>query len=242
MSRLQIQRNPLVFKTMATILNEEIISEMAKAGVIYGHKKSKTHPQMRPYIAGTRNEIEFIDPAATLSSLQKAIEFLKEKIRAGGLVLLVGTSPAAKNAIEEFAREFKFPYVTTRWLGGTLTNFKVLNDRKIYYETLKVRKEKGELAKYTKKEQLKFNKEIAKLSRNFDGLANLSKIPDVLFIVDIDEQRTAVREARRMHIPIVALVDTDDNVSLVDYPIFANDHAKSSIEWAIGKITAGIKE
>ena len=227
---------------MPTVLNEETISEMAKAGVVYGHKKSRTHPKMRPYIAGTRNEIEFIDPEATLNALQKATEFLKEKIKAGGLVLLVGTISAAKNAIEEFAHELKFPYVTTRWLGGTLTNFKVLNDRKTYYETLKTRREKGELVKYTKKEQLEFSKEIAKLSKNFDGLANLSRVPDALLVVDIDEHGTAIREARKMRIPIVALVDTDDDVSLVDYPIFANDHAKSSIEWVVGKIKEGIKD
>ncbi|MEK9194304.1 MAG: 30S ribosomal protein S2, partial [Patescibacteria group bacterium] len=223
------------------------IEEMAKAGVIYGHKRSKTHPQMKPYIAGQKNEFELIDPQATQDALAKAIEFLKEKVKIGGsvekgLMLLVGTLPAAKTLIGDFAREFKFPYVTNRWLGGTLTNFKVINDRRVYYENLKNQKEKGLLSKYTKKEQLEFSREIDKLSQNFEGLHELTKIPDAIFVVDIKEHETAVREAKRTNVPIVAIVDTDDEVTQVEYPIFANDHARSSIEWVIEKIKAGVKQ
>lgn len=220
----------------ATTLNEELIKEMANAGVIYGHKRTKTHPRMKPYIGGARNEIEFIEPEASFSSLEKAVEFMKEKLRGGGLALLLGTAPAAKNAILAFADEFKYPYVVRRWLGGTLTNFKVINQRLNYYLDLRAKKESGELIKYTKKEQHLFTEKINKLSQFFEGLINLKRLPDILFIVDVEAHATAVREARRLKIPIVAILDTDDDPALVDYPIFANDHAKLSIEWVVEKI------
>lgn len=214
---------------------------MAQAGVIYGHKKSKTHPRMKPFIAGNRNEIELLDPEAVFNGLTKAIDFLRGKTKIGGMVLLVGTMPAAKSAILSFANDFKFPYVITRWLGGTLTNFAVLNKRKQYYNDLKVKKESGALAKYTKKEQLEFSNEIGKLSKFFDGLENLTRLPDAIFIVDVKEHATAFREARKMNIPIVAMLDTDDDTDHVNYPIFANDQAKTSIEWILNKIKEGIR-
>ncbi|KKU90803.1 MAG: 30S ribosomal protein S2 [Candidatus Jorgensenbacteria bacterium GW2011_GWA1_48_11] len=214
---------------------------MVKAGVIYGHKKSKTHPRMRPFIAGNRNEIELLDPEAIFGGLAKAILFLKEKVKAGGSVLLVGTNPAAKSSVLSFAQGFKLPYVVTRWLGGTLTNFAVLNKRKQYYNDLKVKKESGALAKYTKKEQLEFSNEITKLAKFFDGLENLARLPDAIFIVDIKEHETAFREAKKTNVPVVAILDTDDDTDDVAYPIFANDHSKSSIEWVMEKIKEGIK-
>jgi len=224
------------------IITDELIKEMANLGVIFGHKKSKTHPRMRPYIGLSRNEIEILDPQATLTSLAKAIEFMKEKIKSGGLIISVGTLPAMREAIKEFSVKFNLPYVTTRWLGGTLTNFKVIGQRLAYYQDLKAKKESGELGKYTKKEQLKFNEQIKKLSQVFDGLINLKRLPDAVFVVDIDEHDTAVREARRLNIPVIAVIDSDDDPELVDYPVFASDHTKSSIEWIMAKIKEGIEE
>jgi small subunit ribosomal protein S2 len=226
---------------MSVILDQKVIEEMVKAGVVYGHKKSKTHPLMRPFIADRRNELELIDPAATLAAIDKAVAFMREKVKSGGLILLVGTLPAARSAIKSFAEEFHFPYVINRWLGGTLTNFDVINKRRLYYENLKSQEEKGELAKYTKKEQLMFGREIKKLAENFEGLKNFTRLPDILFVVDAKEGATAVREANKLKIPIVAIVDTDDDVSQVQYPIFANDHAKSSIEWVINRIKENLK-
>lgn len=219
-----------------TVLNEDLIKEMSNLGVFYGHKHTKTNPRMRPFIGAAKNEIEFIEPEATLKSLDEAIAFMKEKVENGGLPLLVGTMPAAKDAVSDLAKEFNWPYVINRWLGGTLTNFKVINQRLAYYQELKANKESGELGKYTKKEQHLFTEKIDKLARFFDGLANLNKLPDFLFIVDTELHHTAVREARRLKIPIVAILDTDDDPALVDYPIFANDHAKSSIDWVINRI------
>lgn len=222
--------------------NNDTVLEMVKAGVLFGHKKTKTHPRMKPYIGGRRNEIEFLDPEITEKSLNIAAEFLKQTVKASGLILFVGTRPAAKASIQSFAEALKAPYVTFRWLGGILTNFKVLNQRSTYYQDLKVKHEKGELSKYTKKEQLDFSKEVSKLSRIFDGLQALTRLPDALFVVDIEEHKTAVREAQRMHIPVVALIDTNDDPAGVEYPIFANDHTKASIEWVIEAVKKKIEE
>ncbi len=222
-------------------LNETVIAEMAKVGVMYGHKKSKTHPRMKPYIVGNRNEIELIDPEATLLGLEKAIEFLKEKIQKNGIILVVGSAPAARETVLSFAGTFNLPYVVNRWLGGTLTNFQAIEKRVQYYQGLRVKQERGELSKYTKKEQSKFNEEIGKMSESFDGLLKLNRLPDAILVVDIAAHETAVREGKKLKIPIVAILDTDDNLDLVEYPILANDHAKMSIEWIFAKLQEGIK-
>ncbi len=222
--------------------NTDAVLEMVKAGVLFGHKKTKTHPRMKPYIGGRRNEIELLDPEVTEKSLNIAAEFLKQIVKGNGLILFVGTRPAAKTSIQSFADAFKAPFVTFRWLGGILTNFKILNQRSVYYQDLKAKHEKGELSKYTKKEQLDFAKEVSKLSRIFNGLQPLTRLPDALFIIDIEEHATAVREAQRMHIPVVALIDTNDDPLGVEYPIFANDHTKASIEWVIEALKKKIEE
>ncbi len=222
-------------------LNDELIKEMAGAGVLHGHKRTKTNPKMKPFIALTRNEIEMLDPEATISSLEKATAALNEKIKSGGLILVLGTMPAAKESVLKFAETFNFPFVVNRWLGGTLTNFKVISNRCIQYQELKSQKEKNELAKYTKKEQHRLSEKINKLSRNFEGLIKLGKVPDALFLVDPEVHDTAVREAIRIKIPIIAVLDSNDDPSQIDYPIFANDHAKSSIDWIFARILAGLK-
>ena len=222
-------------------INNDLLQEMAKAGIFYGHKKTKTHPRMKPYIGGRRNEIELLDPETVLDSLDKAGKFLKEKLMPGGLVFLVGTKPAAKDSVKALADELKMPYVIFRWLGGTLTNFKAINQRSTYYQDMKGKLERVELSKYTKKEQLDFAKENQKMSRSFEGLALLNRLPDALLVVDPGENKTAVAEARKMKIPVIVIMDTNDDPVLMEYPIFANDHTKSSIDWIFGKIREAIK-
>ncbi len=216
--------------------------EMAQSGIFYGHKKTKTHPKMKDFIGGRRNEIELLDPEAMVRSFNKAVDFLKEKVQNGGLILFVATQPAAKELMRTMAEEWRMPFVDFRWLGGTLTNFGVMKKRIDYYETLKVKKESGELAKYTKKEQVQFSKEIGKLSRNFYGLKNLTRLPDVVFVVDSVIHKTAVAEANKLHVPVVAVIDTDDDPDLVQYPILANDHARASVESILSLIKEEIKE
>lgn len=218
------------------------IEEAVRAGVMYGHKKSRTNSRMRPFIVGNRNEIELLDVEATLTTLEKAIGYLQDVIRVGGIGLLVSLKPAGQEAIERFSNEFNFPRVTSRWLGGTLTNFSVIRKRIDHYQNLRIQKERGELGKYTKKEQGRIEKELQKMADNFNGLINLKRLPDFVFIVDPSEHQTAVREARRMKIPIVAVIDTDDNPDEINYPIIANDHAKVSIDWLVDKIVEELKK
>jgi small subunit ribosomal protein S2 len=226
---------------MLDIDNKEKVIEMAQNGIFYGHKKTKTHPEMKKYIAGRRNEIELLDPQYSISSFNAALQKLKSIFEKGGIVLFVGVQPSAKEIIKSTAEELNCPYVDFRWLGGTLTNFPVIRKRVEYYEDLEKKQASGELSKYTKKEQLDFAKEIDKLKRKFNGLRKLTRIPDAIFVVDGVFHKTSVNEAKKMNIPVFGIIDSDDNPELFDYPIFANDHSKASIVWILKNLVAGLK-
>ena len=218
------------------------LAEMIKAGVHLGHAKSKTHPSMKTYVFGVRNNIALLDLVKTKEGLVRAVNFIKDLVARGGLILLVGTRPAARKIILEVAEKTNMPYFVERWIGGTLTNFKFISKRVEYMEGLERAKAAGEFAKYTKKEQLKKDEEILKLNRNFHGLRNLKRLPDALFIVDITQDDLAVREAKRMKIPVAALLDTNSNIDLVDYPIPANDDALPAVRYMISRIGEAIEE
>ncbi|MEK7146952.1 MAG: 30S ribosomal protein S2 [Patescibacteria group bacterium] len=222
--------------------NDSILVEMMQAGVHYGHKKSKTNPKMKPYIFGVRSDIELIDLNATLEALDKAVNFLKEIKAKGGMILLVAVQPAARETILRLAEKFNYPYVINRWLGGTLTNFKVIRKRTEYFQQLKKDKEAGTLDKYTKKERLKISENIDKMKILFSGLEALTRLPDAVVVVDINLHDTAVREVRRLKIPVVALVHTDADPTQINYPIPANDNAKSSIDWILKRIESEIEK
>lgn len=220
----------------------ELIKEMMKAGLMYGHKSSKTHPKFKPYVCAVRNGIEIIDLSQTIPALETAVAFLKTKIKNkenGGVVLAVATHPAAKGIIEEFAKKFNFARIGERWIGGLLTNFKAVSGRIEYFKKVQSDLEKGNFEKYTKKERLLINRNIERMRKMFGGLENLTKLPEAIFMIDSSTKghMTAIREAKRMKIPIVAVIDSDDNPDLVDYPIPANDHARTSIEWIMHRIS-----
>jgi small subunit ribosomal protein S2 len=221
--------------------NDTLIKEIVREGIVFGHKRSKTHPKMKPYIGGMKNEIELMNPEQCLESLEKAASFLKEKKAVGGMFLMVATRPAAKRAIEAFAAEFGFPHVTNRWLGGTLTNYAMIGKRISHYEDLKDKSAKGAFEKYTKKEQRGFMDEIEKMKQNFEGLRLLKKLPDVLFFIDANAHEPAIREAQRLKIPTVGIVDTNDDPTGITYPIFANDHSVKSVEWVLSQLSERIK-
>jgi len=218
-----------------------VLDEMAKTGLLYGRKKSKTHPRMKRYIYGTRNTIEIFDLSKVLAAAEKAQEFLKECVKKGGLALVVGTHPAAKSLIKDFATKFNFPYVAERWLGGTLTNFKTLSGRIAYYLKLKKDREAGTFEKYTKKERLDIDREIEKLTINFSGLENLKKPADALIVIDTNIHDTAIREAKRLGIPVIALINSDADPENITYPIPCNTNAKSAIEWVFKKFEIAIE-
>ena len=218
------------------------IEDMLKAGVHLGHAKSKNHPAMQPYIFGVRNTISLIDLTRTKEKLYEALDFVKNVVSRGGMVLLVGTRPAARKIILEIAEKTRMPYFVERWIGGTLTNFKVITKRVEYMETLEKEKISGDFEKYTKKERMKKEEEIVRLNKIFNGLRVLKRLPDAVFIVDINEDSTAVREARRMKIPIVALCDTNSNADLVNRPIPSNDDALPAVKYMVGRIGDAIEE
>lgn len=222
--------------------NLPVVEEMSKAGLFLGHQKSKTHPRMRPFIFTTRNGLEIIDLSQTLQAVEQAMDFIKSKIAAGGSILLVGTTPAAKAATEEVAKKLNFPYVTERWLGGTLTNFKTLSKRIGYFKKLRADRQAGKFEKYTKKERLDIDREIAKLTLKFSGTENMEVLPQLVFVVDVSANLIAIREAKRTNIPVVAVVNTDADPALVDYPIPANDRSRAGLEWIFSKMETAVNE
>lgn len=210
-----------------------LLEEMIKSGVIYGRKKSKTNPRMSRYLFGTRKGIEIFDLPQTLRLLDQAVVFLREKISQKAMILVVGTQPAAKDSVKSFSEKFGFSYVTERWLGGTLTNFKVISKRVEYFIRLKTDRAAGQLEKYTKKERLKIDELIVKLSKVFSGIEKMNRVPDALIIVDTEEHQTAVREVNRLKIPFVGVASSDSNPDQIQYIIPANDNARSSIKWIL---------
>lgn len=217
-------------------VDESLISEMMEAGLHYGHTRTKTNPKMKPFIATTRNNVELIDLNQTISALEKVISFLKDKRANSGLVLFVGIQPAARELIESLAKKLEYPYVTNRWLGGTLTNFKIIQKRLDYFKKLRNDKETGALEKYTKKERLRLGQKLEKMSLVFNGLESLTKLPDAVFVVNANLHINAVREARKLGIPVIGIVSTDIDPNVVDFVVPANDNSKSSLAWILNKV------
>ncbi len=218
------------------------VEEMMRAGVHLGHAKSKRNPAMSAYVFGVRNNVEIIDLAKTKTKLHEACEFLKKAVAGGKTVLLTGTRPAARKALEDASAETGMPAVTLRWVGGTLTNFKVIFGQIELLERLEKEKAAGEFTKYTKKEKIRLEKKLARLHHVFDGMRSLKKLPDILFVVDISNDDLPVREARRMKIPIVALTDTNTDPNIITYPIPSNDDALPAVRYMVGRIKEAILE
>jgi small subunit ribosomal protein S2 len=224
-----------------SIVSEATAKEMLEANVHFGHKKSNWNPKMKPYVYGTKGNIYIIDLEKTMEQLEKAITFLKEIKKNGGKILFAETRPQGQTIIEETARNLKMPYVVSRWIGGLLTNFKNLRKRVEYFIDLEKRRNEGDLKKYTKKEQLDFEREIEKLKKRFEGVRELDKLPEAVFVLSIKAQMTVIREAQKKNIPVVALADSDCDPTLVDYPIPANDESVSSLKYIMGKIEEALK-
>lgn len=216
------------------------LEAMLEAGVHWGHARSKRHPGMSPYLWGVRNNVEIIDLVKTKEKLAEALAFVERAAKEKKLFLLVGTRPSAKDIIEKTAQSLDLPYVRERWLGGTLTNFKVILKRIETLESLEHEKASGGFEKYTKKERMKKEEAMERLREHFDSLRQLRKLPDVVIIADISHDALALREAKRMNIPVVALTDTNTNPRSVDYPIPANDDARPALRYMFERIGQAI--
>lgn len=220
----------------------ETLQKMVEAGVHVGHKKEKGHPKMKPYLFATRQGVQIINVEKTLEKLEAAAEFLKGVAARNGVIVFVATRVPGKLLIQNAATEAGMPYVVERWLGGTLTNFSNLSKRLQYFIDQETKQGKGELAKYSKKEQLLMSREIESLEKKMGGIKALKKKPDALVLIDIDEHIAAVREAKKMGVPVVAITDTNTNPTLVAYPIPANDKSTKSLAVILDRLVSAVKE
>jgi small subunit ribosomal protein S2 len=230
--------------TMEEHVGSEVDAEletMFRAGVHFGYSRSRRHPKMAPFLFGIRNNVEIFDLVKVRSQLAAACEFVEALGRSGQTLLFVGTKPSLRHLVETAAREIAAPYVYERWLGGTLTNFKIIKGRVDRLAELKRQKASGELERYIKKERLMLQRDLDRLERHFGGLASLQHLPAALVIVDSGEERTAVREAARMRIPVVGILNVDCDPSQVTYPIPANDAAPSSVSYILERLVAAYK-
>ncbi len=214
--------------------------DMLKSGVHLGHKKSKRHPKMDPYIFMNRGEMTVIDLEKTQELLGKALEFITNEVANGKNVLFVGTKRQAQDPVQKYAELCEMPYVNGRWIGGMLTNFTVISKMIKRYKTLKEQQAAGSLAKYTKKEQLDFARTIEELENAIGGIQMLTRLPDVVFMVDLKRDKTAYQEAIKKHLPVVAMCDTNVNPVDVDYMIPANDDAVKSIDMIVGLVAQAV--
>lgn len=225
-----------------TTKGSSMIDSLFEAGAHFGLLRSRRHPSAKPFIFGSKNKVEIFDLEKTQVELEKAKDFIKAKVSEGGLILMVGGKSEARKAILEGAEKVSMPYVAGRWLGGTLTNFPEIKKRIVKLEELTAQKEKGELAKYTKKERLLIDREIESLQKDFSGLASMKSAPKVLFVIDPKREAIAVAEAHRLHIPVVALASSDCNLREVEYAIPGNDASVKSIHYFVSEIVKVIEE
>ncbi|MEE8442869.1 MAG: 30S ribosomal protein S2 [Dehalococcoidia bacterium] len=218
------------------------MKSLLEAGVHFGHQTRRWNPRMRRYIFTTRNGIHIVDLQQTLTMLEKACAYISDVAEAGDAVLLVGTKRQAQESVVQEASRVGAYYVETRWLGGTFTNFTTIQTRIDYLVHLEERKLKGQLQLLPKRETQKLEEQITRLNRYLGGIKAMTKLPGAIFIVDIGKEKIAVAEARRMGVPIVALVDTDCDPNLVDYPIPGNDDAIRSIRLITRNIADAVLE
>jgi len=216
--------------------------ELLEAGVHFGHLTRRWNPKMRQYIFEERNGIHIVDLRKTLQCLETAYNFVKEKVAEGAIVLFVGTKRQAQEIIEEAAKSCGMFYVNQKWLGGMLTNFKTIRQRVEHLKQLRKMEEDGILDLLPKKESTQMREERAKLEKLLGGIEDMERLPDLLYIVDIRHENIAVREANKLGIPIVAIVDTNCDPELVTYPIPGNDDAIRSLRLITMKIAEAVNE
>lgn len=223
-------------------MNYPSVEEMLSAGMHFGHRTSKWHPKMKPYIFGSRKGIHIIDLEKSRTALIEALNFITKTVSNGEKILLVGTKAQVKTLMKKVAVETGTPYVTEHWLGGTLTNFTVIKKSIRKYRDLLEKKALGKLSKYTKKEQLEFDREIARLEKAFGGMSDLNNTPAAIFIWDLKAEKTALAEAKKRGLPIVAVCDSNVNPDGVSYVIPANDDASKTIKLLMDAVKEALLE
>ena len=216
------------------------IKELLEAGAHFGHQTGRWHPRMKSYIFTKRNGIHIIDLEQTASMLDKACGFVQEVVTGGGTILFVGTKKQAQESIEQEAQRCGMYYVNQRWIGGTLTNFATIQSRIDYLVRLEDQQARGDFGRLPKKEALKLGEEMLRLNKQVGGFKEMTSLPSALFIVDPTKERSALAEARRMGIPVIAIVDTNCNPDEIDHTIPANDDAIRAIRLVCSKIADAV--
>ena len=219
-----------------------LVKSLIDAGIHFGHRANSWNPKMTPYIFGKRNRIHIIDVKETIKGLLLARKFITKEVAAGKDVLFVGTKRQARSIIETHVQDCGMHYVTERWLGGTLTNFSTIRQRLKRLEELEQLEESGEIANYSKKMEATLNREKSKIKRNLEGIRNMGKLPGLMVIIDVNAEQNAVKEARKLGIPIVALLDTDSNPDDADIAIPGNDDAMRAIEIIVDQLARAANE
>lgn len=218
------------------------IKQLLEAGAHFGHQTGRWHPRMKSYIFTKRNGIHIIDLEQTTVMLGKACDFIRQVVAEGGSILFVGTKKQAQEAVEEEAQRCGMYYINQRWLGGVLTNFTTIQARIDYLVRLEDQQSRGDFSRLPKKEVLKLEEDILRLNKQVGGFKEMTSLPDALFIVDPVKEKIALAEAKRVGIPVVAIVDTDCNPDDIDYPIPANDDAIRAIKLICSKIAEAVIE
>ena len=218
------------------------LTDLLQAGVHFGHQTSKWHPRMKKHIYGSRNGVHILNLENTRTSLDKAAAYAKSIGARGGTILFVGTKKQAAKIVADAAASCGMPFVDKRWLGGTLTNFSAMSAMLKKFKELKRKSDRGDLVKYTKFEQMKFAEEIEKSEIKIGGIQDMIRIPDAMFILDIRKDNTAVDEAIRRGVPMIAVCDSNVDPTEVEYPIPANDDGVKSIELIAKHIANAISE
>ena len=213
-----------------------LVEALFSVGAHFGFVKARRHPSAKPFILGAKNKVEIFNLEKTSQELLKAAQFVEERGKEGAIGLFVGGKSEARAAVTKAGRELEMPFVAGRWIGGTLTNFNEIKKRIARLEELTTQRERGELAKYTKKERLLIDREIDKLNLYFSGLSTMKALPKFLVVMDPKKEHIAVEEAKKMRIPVVALAGSDSNLYEVDYAIPGNDASRHSIEFVLNKL------
>lgn len=223
-------------------MSNTLVEKLVESGVHFGHRSSRWNPKMRPYIYARRNQIHIIDVRETIRGLLRAKKYLADVASHGSLVLFVGTKRQAGETIQKEADRCGMPYVNDRWLGGTLTNFRTIRSRLARLEELESIRDSDEINHYSKKMQSSLNREYRKMYRNLNGMRSMNRLPECMVIVDPKKEKNAVKEASKMGIATVSLIDTDCDPDLVDLPIPGNDDSMRSIDLIVNILADAVAE
>lgn len=216
------------------------LDALKKAGLQYGYSRTRRHPSIKPFIEGNANGVDFINLNSTKAQLEEAVTYLKAVSGAGKVILFVGVKPEIRQIIKEVALSLNSPYIAERFIGGTLTNFSQMKKRIEKLHDLLKKKESGELAVYTKKEQLLIQRDIDRLDRDFGGISALTNLPSAIVMIDPRHESMCVKEAKLLHIPVVALSNTDCTIEGIEYPIVGNDGSVSSVRFVLETIKGAL--